>query len=228
MRVAVMQPYLFPYFGYFQLISSVDIFYILDDVNYINRGWINRNNICINGQKNLFTIPIIGASQNKKINQLSFDDKKKWADKLYKKIIISYKKSVNFDGAMRVFEEIISFDDLNLSNFISNSIYVISRYIGIDTVFKKTSQDDKYMSLKGEQKIINLCHDSGAKEYINLPGGVELYSPDYFRLNGIKLNFIKPSSPLRGSIDGEILSILDTLFMNEISDIQGFFKSIKV
>ena len=48
MTLAIMQPYIFPYIGYYQLAGAVDKFVFLDDVNYINKGWINRNNIIIN------------------------------------------------------------------------------------------------------------------------------------------------------------------------------------
>ena len=67
MKIGVMQPYLFPYIGYWQLLYAVDKYVILDDVNYITRGYINRNNILINGQPNRFTIPISRPSQNRLI-----------------------------------------------------------------------------------------------------------------------------------------------------------------
>ncbi len=59
--IAIMQPYLFPYYGYFQLIDAVDKFVIYDDVNYIKKGWVNRNKIIINGNEYLFTMPLSGA-----------------------------------------------------------------------------------------------------------------------------------------------------------------------
>jgi len=70
MRVAVMQPYFMPYIGYFQLIKAVDKFIIYDDVNYIKQGWINRNNILLNGKSYLFSIPLKDASSFKKINDI--------------------------------------------------------------------------------------------------------------------------------------------------------------
>ena len=70
MNLAVMQPYLFPYIGYWQLIDAVDIFIIYDDVNFIKRGYINRNNILQKQKSYLFTLELIGASQNKKINDI--------------------------------------------------------------------------------------------------------------------------------------------------------------
>ena len=67
MNVAVMQPYLFTYIGYFQLISASDLFLLFDDVAFIKRGYINRNTILLDGQPFRFTVPVPGASQNKMI-----------------------------------------------------------------------------------------------------------------------------------------------------------------
>ena len=81
MKVAIMQPYIFPYLGYFQLIKSVDKFIFYDDVNFIKKGWINRNKILINGKESIITFPLIKASQNKLINEIDLflnnKDKKK-------------------------------------------------------------------------------------------------------------------------------------------------------
>ena len=96
MRIAIMQPYFFPYIGYFQLISAVDIFVVYDDVNYINKGWINRNHILVNGQAKLITIPLIQASQNKHISEIELFGDLKWKDKLLKTIEFNYKKASYF------------------------------------------------------------------------------------------------------------------------------------
>ena len=82
MKLAIMQPYLFPYIGYWQLISAVDKFIIFDDVNYINKGYINRNNILVNNKSYQFTLDLIGASQNKLINEILIG---KNSDKILKK-----------------------------------------------------------------------------------------------------------------------------------------------
>ncbi len=58
MKIAIMQPYFFPYIGYFQLINAVDKYVFLDDVHFINRGWINRNRILINGEAHYITLAL--------------------------------------------------------------------------------------------------------------------------------------------------------------------------
>ena len=92
MRIAIMQPYTFPYLGYFQLINAVDTFVFYDDVNFIKRGWINRNNILVNGQGSLFTIPLLKASQNKQINEVEVVFDEKWKNQFFKSIEYNYKK----------------------------------------------------------------------------------------------------------------------------------------
>src|SRR5689334_20433966 len=95
MKIAIMQPYFFPYLGYFQLINAVDKFISFDDVNFINRGWINRNRILVNGNAMMITVPLTDSSQNKKINEISIVDDK-WRNKTLKSIEFNYKKAPQF------------------------------------------------------------------------------------------------------------------------------------
>ena len=69
MKIAIMQPYLFPYLGYFQLINAVDKFIVYDDVAFIKQGWINRNNILLDQKKHLFSVPVKGISSYAAINE---------------------------------------------------------------------------------------------------------------------------------------------------------------
>ena len=106
-KTAVMQPYFMPYIGYFQLICAVDTFVVLDDVNFIMKGWINRNNILLNGEKHLFTIPLEKSSQNKLIldTKLNFSDKDKGI--LLKTLQTAYKRAPLFPYVYPLLEEII-------------------------------------------------------------------------------------------------------------------------
>src|ERR1035437_2930920 len=106
MKIAIMQPYIMPYIGYFQLINAVDKFVILDDVNYINKGWINRNNILVNKKAHLFVIPLKEASQNKLINEINISDEGKWKANLLKTIEQNYKRSPYFTIVYALIEEI--------------------------------------------------------------------------------------------------------------------------
>lgn len=87
-----MQPYFFPYIGYWQLMYAVDEFLIYDDVNYIKSGWINRNNILLNNKKYTITLPLVGASSFSHINQTKLHKDCKKINNLLKTIEQSYKK----------------------------------------------------------------------------------------------------------------------------------------
>src|SRR5688500_18274261 len=107
MRVAVMQPYLFPYIGYIQLMSAVDHLVFLDDVAYINKGWINRNRSLQNGKDHLFTVPLLGASQNRLINSIEIADDGKWRTKFLRTIQMAYSKAPFYAETQPLIEGII-------------------------------------------------------------------------------------------------------------------------
>ena len=124
MTIAIMQPYLFPYIGYFQLIHAVDRFIIYDDVCYINKGWINRNNILLNGAAHLFTIPLQDASQNKRICDIPLSADTKWRTKLLRLIDSAYHKAPCFGKAYPLIENLIQkqYDSIAGLNYYSIKI----------------------------------------------------------------------------------------------------------
>ena len=114
MRLAVMQPYFFPYIGYFQLINAVDKFVFYDDVNYIKGGWINRNNILVNKQKKLISLNLVASSSNKNINEIRIGNRK---NKVLNTIRQSYTKAPYFNKVFPIIEEI--FNNIDTSTLIS-------------------------------------------------------------------------------------------------------------
>lgn len=213
-RVAVMQPYFFPYVGYFQLINAADDFVIFDDVNFIKRGWINRNNILINGDKKLFSVSVHGASSNKLINELEIADD---FAKFLKMIEISYSKAPYFKQTFNMVKNICDYSDKNLAKFIGNSLVKISEYLNLDTIFLYSSEVRKDETLKGQDKIIAICKELEATDYINLMGGIDLYDNNKFKEEDLNLKFLKPQvEEYKQFGQGFIpsLSIIDLLMFN--------------
>jgi len=101
-----MQPYVFPYLGYFQLYNAVDLFISLEDVNYIKKGWINRNKIMVNDKPSYITFPVKNASQNRLINQHYIDWRGNWPEKMLKTIKHSYGRETYFDEVYPVIEDL--------------------------------------------------------------------------------------------------------------------------
>jgi hypothetical protein len=214
MRIAIMQPYFFPYLGYFQLINAVDKFIIYDDVNYINKGWINRNNILVNNNPNMILVPLIGASQNRLIKDIEVVDEIKWKEKLLKTIQLNYKKAPYFSKVFSLFEDVLMSESRNISDLNFLAILKTCNYLNINTELIKTSSQYANSNLKGENRIIDICLKENASLYINPIGGRLLYNKNYFQEKNILLNFIN-TRPYSYNQNSEIfvpyLSIMDTM-----------------
>jgi len=223
MKLGIMQPYLFPYIGYYQLINSVDKFILLDDVNYIKRGWINRNRLLVNCEEKLFSIPLRDASQNKKIKDIEIFDDQKWRNNLIKMIINSYKKSSYFNKVFPIVENIVNNAEKNLAEYIYFSIIETTKYLNIETNIIKTSRIYSNQELKGQERIIDICNKENADCYINPIGGVDLYSVEDFKKREIKLNFIKSRNIYYKQFNNDFipwLSIIDVMMFNSVQDIK--------
>jgi hypothetical protein len=214
MKIAIMQPYLFPYIAYWQLIKAVDKFIIYDDINFINKGYINRNNILVNDKSYQFTLEIIGASQNKLINEIQIG---KNSNKILKSIEYNYKKAPYFKNAFPLLEDIFNQKEKNLAKFIGYSLKKISNYFEIDTSFVYSSEIEKNSNLKNQDKIIDICEKLNAKEYINLIGGRELYKKEEFISRNIELSFIDTRPEKYQQFNNKFttsLSIIDIMMFN--------------
>jgi predicted secreted protein len=197
MKIAICQPYFAPYLGYFQLINSVDIFVSYDDVNFIKRGWINRNNILMGGEPKLFSIPLKKASQNKLINEVYVNYDDKWVSQFMKTLDYNYKKSENFDNIMPIVENLFKNNkNKTIADLTLDSMKEFCDYLDIKTEFKVSSQLDYTKTDDKSINLINICKSESCDHYINPIGGVELYDKTFFKERGIKLNFIQGKGSL--------------------------------
>ena len=223
MKLAIMQPYFFPYIGYFQLIHAVDKFVVYDNIKYTKKGWINRNRILRNGEDFTFSLPIKAASDSLDIcdRTLSTEFDR---NKLVNQIQGAYRRAPFFSNAFPVIEQAIRFQDSNLYSYIFNSITKICDYLGIKTEFIVSSKMKIDHGLKAETKVLALCEEAGASVYINAIGGVDLYSRETFNARDIDLKFIK-SKPLEypqfGAEFMPWLSIIDVIMFNSAESIQA-------
>lgn len=194
--LAIMQPYVFPYLGYFQLINKVDKFVFLDDVNFIKKGWINRNNILLNGKASLLNIPVSKASQNELIMNLFVSEDAKWRSKLLTSLSHAYKKAPMYEDRIGLITSIIEQENLSIADFAKNSVTAICKELGINTTFVPSSSiypKDSY----GSQRILEICLANQVDTYINPQGGADLYDKEMFKKEGIELYFLHMDSSLK-------------------------------
>ncbi len=232
MITAIMQPYLFPYIGYFQLINAVDTFIIFDDVNYINKGWINRNRILLNNKIHKFTLSLNKASQNRIINEITIFDPHESKDRLMKLISQAYSDAPQYSTVLPLINCIMANNDEYLCDFIEYSIKQIAGYLEINTKFIRSSSIEIEPALKGQEKILAICRKTGSKVYINPIGGIDLYNRDIFIGNNIDLRFLKTGSVTYKQSGNEFmpaLSIIDVLMYagkNDIKQMLGQYELI--
>ena len=215
-RVAIMQPYFFPYIGYYQLVAAVDVFVFYDDVNFIKGGWINRNKILNNNKNGYFTLPLSKSSSYKRINEIVRLDNHSNLDKT---IIQTYNKAPYFDDVYPIISKILESDEDRISQLSIQSIKSIFHYLEIEKSFILSSEMyPETKNLKKQDRIIEICKKLGAEQYINSYKGKKLYSKEYFKKQGLSINYLRPGIvPYRqyGSNFKEGLSIIDVLMFNK-------------
>ncbi len=218
MKLGIMQPYFFPYIGYFQLIKAVDKFVVYDNIKFVKGGWINRNRILMYNHPVWLTLSLKGASDFLHIRDRYLFNSDINNRKLLRLIENAYHKAPCFREIYQLIEECLKFNDDNLFNFLLHSIHQICNYLDIATEIVVSSNIPIDHSLKREKKILAFCQHFNADIYINLPGGKELYSKDFFSTYGINLLFLEPKDIIYtqwGETFFPRLSIIDVLMFNK-------------
>lgn len=229
MKVAIMQPYLFPYIGYFQLMNAVDEFIVYDNIQFTKKGWINRNRVLVNGQDMYITLPLKKDSDFLDVrDRYLSDDWNMEKKKMLNRITESYRKAPHYSTVFPLIEKIIHFEDTNLFRFIFNSLQLTKEYLDINSSLVISSTIDIDHTLRSEKKVIALCKARHAHTYINPIGGVELYSKEEFKQAGIELQFLKANNINYPQFKNDFvpfLSIVDVLMFNSKEEVKHHLHS---
>ncbi|MFT6986924.1 MAG: hypothetical protein ACJAT7_002774 [Psychromonas sp.] len=228
MILAVMQPYLFPYLGYYQLAYHSDKFIFYDDVNFIKGGFINRNNILANGQKQLFTVPVEKASSFSKINELHFVANRK---KILRSIEQNYRKAPNFEAVMPLISQIFSAKETQVARLCRDSVLAVFNYLAIELDYSFSSELDYDKSASAAEKLYAMCSLNNADKYCNMKNGEVLYKKEQFKAKNIELSFLEISnlSYPQGKHDFvSHLSIIDVLMWNAKDDVKKLLQKYNI
>lgn len=228
MKLAIMQPYFMPYIGYFQTMAAVDTYVVYDDVQYIKGGWVSRNNIIIGGEKKMFTIILKGASPNKLFNEVEIGDDFKKFERMLQS---AYAKAPYFHEIMPLLHTIFTYDEKSLGKFLLHSYQVLLDYWEIGTKLVLSSELEKECTLKGQDKVLNICKNLQATEYYNAIGGQDLYDKQIFAQHGISLHFVETQLIEYKQFTKEFipyLSIIDVLMHNSIEETKKMLNQFKL
>ena len=139
MTIVIMQPYLFPYIGYFQLMRAASTFVVYDDVNYIRGGWINRNRWLANGQAAYFTVPIKDASSFRLIAETEIGGDGRWREKLLRGFEQNYRKAPYHHEALGLLEPVIRMEEPSIARRAVASLLAVRTYLGLSTTMIESS-----------------------------------------------------------------------------------------
>lgn len=210
MKIAIMQPYFFPHFAYFQLISAVDVYINLDHVSFMKRSYMVRNRI-----KNdvRIQINVKDGSQNKTCTEVKVDMSHHYIDKFFRTISFLYGDSKNYELILNeIIKPNFKISSKTISEFNIDMIKSICNFLDIKTkiIDSSVGMTDE----KRENGLIEIVKQYKSNMYVNSIGGTKLYDKSYFKKFGIDLFFLRSMGV--GFIDNDI-SILDLLFMYDKS-----------
>ena len=240
MKLAIMQPYFFPYLGYFQAINAVDKYILYGNLDYITEGWMHRNRILVKNQKPIYiNVNVIGRSSNKKINEMELVENTRWKKKLLNTIELNYRGSKFFNDVFPLIVQLINADRKLLFDYNCHIIKEICQFLEIQTIIE--TNNSKYLDLEKEleetknnthsnssefisnnpikkvARVIKICQTENSRTFINAIGGTQLYNKEDFKNYGIDLYFVETKPYLYEQFSNEFhpgLSIIDVLMHN--------------
>jgi hypothetical protein len=232
MKIAIMQPYLFPYIGYFSLIKNTDYFVFFDTPQYIRKGWINRNRILsTNGDVTYFTVPIQKADRNTPINKSVISYNYDWKVKILGQLNI-YKKAPNYDKVINLVNDVFNTDTMLISDLAIKSIVKTCEYLDIDIKYDIFSKMNLVLPevKEPDEWALYITKELGYDTYINPPGGMSFFNREKYQINDVDLQFlVQEIIPYRQNREVFIpaLSMIDVMMFcscNEINEMLCKYK----
>jgi hypothetical protein len=188
-KVAIVQSNYIPWKGYFDLINTVDEFILFDDMQYTRRDWRNRNKIKTSNGPQWLTIPVqVKGKYLQKIRETIISDMG-WNKKHWNSIVYHYSKAKYFHAYKELFEEIyLDCNEKFLSQINHRFLTAICEIFGINTRLTWTMD---YRLIEGKtERLVDLCKQASATEYISGPTAKDYIDVELFRQEGIMLQYM--------------------------------------
>ncbi|WP_198120664.1 WbqC family protein [Massilia rhizosphaerae] len=220
MKYAIMQPYFFPYVGYYSLIKATDRFILFDDVQFIRHGWIERNRILKPEEGwQYVAVPLEKFEFGAKIKDVKIRNAEDWKGKLLRQLQHYKKRSPFYADTVAVIERSLQVDTDSITHLNANVLRETCKYIGVNLqldIFSEMQLAIDPVTHPGEWAL-HITKALGGTEYVNPTGGVEIFKPEQFQDAQIKLKFLgnnlEPYSQRRGTFETG-LSIIDVMMFN--------------
>ena len=194
MKVAIMQPYFFPYIGYFSLIQYTNKFVIFDKVQFIRHGWIERNRILKpNNGWQYIKVPLFKHHRDILIKDIEIKNSEPWKEKIKAQLIHYKKRSPFYNECMDVVSTSLSIQTNSIVELNKNILNIVCNYLNIPLnldIFSK--MDIQIEDVKeADEWALKITKSMGFIEYVNPIGGIEFFNKEKYIQNNIKLTFLK-------------------------------------
>lgn len=226
MKLAIMQPYFLPYLGYFSLIKHTEQFILLDNVQFIRHGWIERNRVLKQNESWLYIqVPLLKTNRETKIRDILIDNNQNWKQKIISQIQPYKKISQNYFKVVGLFNDLFANEYNSIVNLNKDALTMVCNYLNIENdinifsnmnlTIKKPDEPDEW--------ALNICQTMGnVSEYWNPIGGLNFFNMNKYKHAGLNLKFQKmnllPYSQKRSMFESG-LSIIDVMMFNSVEEI---------
>ncbi|RFC55739.1 WbqC family protein [Brumimicrobium aurantiacum] len=213
-KVAILQSNYIPWKGVFDMINMVDTFVFFEDVDYTKRDWRSRNKIKTPNGAIWLSVPVAKSPRGTKISDIQISQSEDWQLKHYKSIELNYKKAPFYDKYKYIIEDFYLGNKwINLSEMNIYFTKTICEILNIQTKFINS----KDISVSGAKdiRLIEICKELKATEYLSGPSAKDYIDPLNFENNNIQLSYIKYEYPEYIQMHGQFnhyISVLDVLF----------------
>ena len=235
MKVGIMQPYFFPYLGYISLIKHTDRFILLDTVQFIRHGWIERNRILNQNEGWLYIkVPLIRSKRESLIKDFEINNSVNWKNKILSQLQIDKKIAPNYFQVIRLLNEVFENDYKDIVHLNKRSLESTCNYLGINREIEIFSEMELEIEPVNEpdEWALNICKALGnATEYWNPPGGKSFFDRSKYENEGIRLNFqhveLLPYNQKRENFEPG-LSIIDVMMFNSVEEINNMLDNYEL
>ena len=217
MIITIHQPDFLPWLGFFDRWRKSDLYIVLDDVQFIRRGWQHRDKIKTQDGVQMLTVPVLKKGRYcQLIKEVEINNKENWRHKQLKTIQSAYKKAPDFDFVFSKLSEIYNREYDLLIEFNMDLLRLCSKMLGVNTPLAFAS--DFNIKSTGSQRLVDLVQSVGGKEYLTGTGARDYLEEELFKKVGIGVHWQEFEHPVYKQLHGsfeKMLSVLDFLMMRD-------------
>jgi hypothetical protein len=235
MKLAIMQPYFFPYLGYYALIKATEKWVVFDTAQYIRKGWVNRNRICSPAKEKIayITVPVVKAPRETMLKDATIDVRQNWEERILGQLAYYRKKAPFYNRVIDVVKEVLFCKKNKISELNVFALKTTCEYLEIPFDYSIFSEDTMNINSVNapDEWSLEISKNMKATSYYNPPGGVSFFDKSKFQVARIDLEFLSINLNAYECIENPFipgLSIIDVMMFNNIKEINSMLNDYEL